>query len=38
MDMLNFDSLTIVGVIAALLVGIFLIYNCLTQGCSRCDC
>lgn len=36
--MLHFDSLTIVGIIAACGVAGFLIHTCLTKGCSRCDC
>lgn len=36
--MLHFDSLTIAGLIAVLAVAVFLIHNCITQGCSRRDC
>lgn len=35
--MLYFDTLTITGLLTALAVAVFLIHNCITQGCSRCD-
>lgn len=34
--MFYFDALTITGLVAALVVAVFLIHNCITQGCSRC--